>query len=162
MQPSHATLLLALTINLSVQADYVDTHKIFLPEDIRWGPPPQGLPAGAEAAVLYGDPKIHAPFLLRLKARKGYAVPPHSHGQPEYLTVISGQVRLGLGKSADRNTVQILPAGAFSIMPQGVLHYLFVDEDAVVQINGLGPWSLDYGNPKDDPRQQSSFDSQRR
>ena len=37
-------------------------------------------------------------------------------------------------------------------MPKGVVHYVFVDEDSVIQINAMGPWDIDYVNPKDDPR----------
>ena len=37
-------------------AKAIDTHKVFLPQDIKWGPMPSNLPTGAEAAVLYGDP----------------------------------------------------------------------------------------------------------
>jgi hypothetical protein len=37
-------------------------------------------------------------------------------------------------------------------MPKGVVHYVFVDEDSVIQINAVGPWDIDYVNPKDDPR----------
>jgi hypothetical protein len=31
-------------------------------------------------------------------------------------------------------------------------HYLFADEESVVQINSTGPWGISYLNPKDDPR----------
>ena len=37
-------------------------------------------------------------------------------------------------------------------MPNGVVHYVFVDEDLVIQINAVGPWDIDYVNSKDDPR----------
>ena len=41
-------------------AETVGTHKVFLPQDIKWGSMPPYLPAGAEAAVLYGE-SYHAP-----------------------------------------------------------------------------------------------------
>ena len=37
-------------------------------------------------------------------------------------------------------------------MSPGVGHYVFVDEDTVLQISSTGPWSIDYLDPKDDPR----------
>jgi hypothetical protein len=37
-------------------------------------------------------------------------------------------------------------------MPPGVVHYVFVDEDSVVQINATGPWDIEYVDARDDPR----------
>lgn len=133
-------------------AEMIGTHKVFLPQDIKWGPMPPSLPAGAEAAVLYGDPTKEGMFALRIKAPKGYRIAPHTHPKPEVITVISGKFNLGMGPAADRASVESLPAGSFSSMPPGVAHYVFVDEDSVVQINATGPWGIDYVNAKDDPR----------
>ena len=110
------------------------------------------LPAGAEAAVLYGDPAKDDMFALRIKAPKGYRVPPHTHPKAEAITVISGIITLGMGPSADRASVEYLSAGSFTSMSHGVVHYVFVDEDSVVQVNATGPWGIDYVNAKDDPR----------
>jgi quercetin dioxygenase-like cupin family protein len=133
-------------------AEVVDTHKVFLPQDIKWGPAPPSLPAGAESAVLYGDPGKQGMFALRIKAPKGYRIAPHTHPQPEVVTIISGKLSLGLGPAADRAGVETLPVSAFTSMPPGVVHYAFMDEDTIIQINGVGPWGIDYFNPKDDPR----------
>lgn len=145
----------ALVVGAGAFADAIGAHKVFLPNDIQWRAAPASLPAGAEAAVLLGDPAKEGVFVLRLKASKGYRIPPHTHPKPEVVTVISGQFSLGLGPAADRASVEPLPAGSFSTMPQGVVHYVFVDEDnSVIQIDAIGPWSIDYVNPKDDPRYQ--------
>lgn len=135
-------------------AEMLGAHKTFLPQDIKWGPAPPSLPAGAESATLFGDPNKEGMFAIRIKAPKGYRIPPHTHPRPETITVISGKVSLGLGKAADRATVQAMPAGSLAAMPEGVAHYAFVDEEAVVQVNAVGPWSMDYVDPKDDPRKQ--------
>lgn len=37
-------------------------------------------------------------------------------------------------------------------MPPQVAHYVYVDEETVLQITSVGPWASDYVNPKDDPR----------
>ena len=47
-------------------------HKVISPQDIKWGPAPPSLPAGAQAAVLYGDPGKESLFAFRLKVPKGY------------------------------------------------------------------------------------------
>lgn len=142
----------AIAYGSAALGEMIDTHKVFLPQDIKWGATPPSLPAGAEAAVLYGDPQKEGMFALRIKAPKGYRIAPHTHSKPEVITVISGKFSLGMGSKADRASVESLPAGSFSSMPPGVGHYVFVDEDAVVQINSTGPWTIDYVDPKDDPR----------
>jgi quercetin dioxygenase-like cupin family protein len=130
----------------------VDAHRAFLPGDIKWEPAPSSLPAGAEMAVLYGDPTQEGDFVVRIKAPKDYRVPPHTHPKAELVTIISGAFSFGRGQTADRTSVEKLPAGSFISMPAGVLHYVFVDEDSILQINATGPWKIDYYNPKDDPR----------
>jgi hypothetical protein len=42
-------------------------HVLLTPADIKWGPAPPVLPAGAQAAVLDGDPFKPGFFSLRLK-----------------------------------------------------------------------------------------------
>ena len=37
-------------------------------------------------------------------------------------------------------------------MPPQVAHYVFSDEETVLQITSDGPWAIDYIDPKDDPR----------
>jgi quercetin dioxygenase-like cupin family protein len=110
------------------------------------------LPAGAEAAVLFGDPAKEGMFALRIKAPRDYRIPAHMHSKPEVLTVISGNLGLGMGPAADRAKVESLPAGSFASMPAGVVHYVFVDEESVIQINAIGPWDIDYVDPRSDPR----------
>lgn len=141
-----------IAVGSAAMAEMIGTHKVFLPQDIKWGSTPPSLPAGAEAAALYGDPAKDGMFALRIKAPKGYRIPPHTHPNAEVITIISGKLSLGLGAAADRASVETLPAGGFSSMPPGVAHYAFFDEDSVLQINALGPWGIDYINPKDDPR----------
>jgi quercetin dioxygenase-like cupin family protein len=129
-----------------------DGHTILTTSDIKWSPAPSSIPAGAEAAVLYGDPGKDGPFALRLKLPKGYAIAPHTHPKPEIVTVISGTFRLGMGESADRSKGQPLAAGSFFALQPGMAHFAFADEDTVIQLNSTGPWTLTYVNPNDDPR----------
>ena len=89
-------------------AETVGTHKVYLPRDIKWGPAPPSLPAGAEAAVLFGDPAKEGMFAVRIRAPKDYRIPPHTHSKPELLTVISGKFGLGMGPAADRAAVEFI------------------------------------------------------
>jgi quercetin dioxygenase-like cupin family protein len=147
-----ALTALLVSTGAALAADEIDVHKVVLPQDMQWDTGPASLPAGAQMAVLYGDPRQPGAFVLRIKLPKGYKIAPHMHKQPEILTVISGSLELGLGPAADKASVQSLPAGSFSSMPHGVVHYVSVNEDTIVQINANGPWGIDYINPKDDPR----------
>jgi quercetin dioxygenase-like cupin family protein len=157
MKPTFAVLT-ALIVAISgsaVMARSSGEHKIVQPQEIKWGPAPAALPAGAQAAVLLGDPGKEGLFVLRLKVPKGYRVPPHMHPVQEVVTVISGTFNLGMGETADQTKAQPLPAGSFSALPPNQPHYVFIDEETVIQISTIGPWGLKYVNPKDDPRQKT-------
>jgi quercetin dioxygenase-like cupin family protein len=150
--------LMASAIILGVAglaAAQMGEHKLVTPQEIKWGPAPPSVPAGAQAAILYGDPGKDGMFALRLKVPKDYHIPPHTHPKPEIVTVVSGTARLGMGPKADRAKAQVLPAGSFFALPPGSAHFLFADEETVVQITTTGPWGVDYVNPKDDPRQRT-------
>jgi quercetin dioxygenase-like cupin family protein len=150
--------LVASAIILSVAglaSAQMGEHKLVTPQEIKWGPAPPSVPAGAQAAILYGDPSKDGVFALRLKVPKNYHIPPHTHPKPEIVTVVSGTARLGMGTKADRAKAQVLPAGSFFALSPGSAHFLFADEETVVQITTTGPWGIDYVNPKDDPRQRT-------
>lgn len=132
-----------------------DGHTILGVNDVKWSPAPPSIPAGAQVAVLYGDPGKEGLFALRLKLPKGYALAPHTHPKPEIVTVISGTFRLGMGETADRNKVRPLSAGSFFAFNPGMAHFAFTDEETVIQLNSTGPWSLTYVNPNDDPRKKT-------
>ena len=129
-------------------------HSTVTAPEVKWGPAPPSIRPGAQAAVLYGDPNKEGMFVMRLKLPKGYQLSPHTHPKPEIVTVISGTMRLGTGRTADPSKAQALPAGSFFAMNPGMEHYGSFDEDTVVQINSTGPWGITYVNPADDPRQK--------
>ncbi len=130
------------------------THKVVSAEQVSWTPGPPSLPAGAQAAVLYGDPTKEGQFVMRLKVPAGFAIAPHTHPKPEIVTVISGAFNVGMGETADKSKAQRLPAGSFFAFDPGMAHYAHVDEETVVQISSTGPWGITYVNPADDPRER--------
>jgi quercetin dioxygenase-like cupin family protein len=144
----------ALALGLALPAVAADDHVMLAPDEIVWQAAPAVLPPGAEAAVLFGNPAEEGLFALRLKLPEGYAVPPHTHPVIEAVTVISGAFRLGMGETADPAKAEPLPAGSFFGLPPGTPHFVFVDEETVIQISTNGPWGLTYVDPKDDPRTQ--------
>src|SRR5215475_14961284 len=156
MKMALPTLIAAVAVAgvaFTTPADTMEGHTSVSPLDIKWGPAPAMLPPGAEAAVLFGDPSKNGYFVLRLKFPAGYSVAPHTHPVDEVVTVISGTFYKGMGETADRRKAQPLPAGSFFALPPGMAHYVFMQEETVIQISTEGPWGLTYINPKDDPRQ---------
>ena len=156
MKAALPTFAVALVGSLAVTApaQSMEGHKIVPVQEIKWGPAPGSIPPGAEAAVLYGDPGKEGLFALRLKLPKNYHIAPHTHPKPEVVTVISGAFRFGMGETADRSRAQPLPAGSMFACAPGMAHFVYADEDTVIQLNSNGPWGITYINPKDDPRQK--------
>jgi quercetin dioxygenase-like cupin family protein len=125
------------------------------PADVKWGPAPAVFPAGAQMAVLQGDPGSAAPFTVRLRFPDGYRIAPHTHPTDENLTVISGTFRVGMGTTADATKMLTLSTGGFATAPANHPHYAAAQGVTVVQINSVGPFALTYVNPADAPRAES-------
>lgn len=119
---------------------------------LKWGPAPPSLPRGAQIAVLAGNPERPGDFTIRLRFPAGYAVPPHTHPTNEYVTVISGQLQLGMGEHVNRKRMATLFPGGFVTAPARMAHYASTRGGAVVQINSQGPFVINYVRAADDPR----------
>jgi len=126
---------------------------IYSPAEIKWQQGPTSLPHGALIAVLEGDPSKEGPFVFRVKVPDGYRMPPHTHPKLERVTVISGIFNLGMGEKFDENATTPLPAGSYGCWPPGMKHFVWAKGETIVQFHGMGPWSIVYVDPKDDPRQ---------
>lgn len=128
-------------------------HTVVAGDAVKWGRAPASLPPDAEGAVLLGDAAQPGPFVLRLRLPAGFAVAPHRHTKDEFLTVIAGRVAVGSGEKLDRDATRpLLPPASFVHLPAGMPHYVWVDAEANIQINGTGPFDVVYVDPKDDPR----------
>lgn len=128
-------------------------HVMVTPDEVKWGPAPPGLPAGAELAVIDGDPsKAGAAFTIRAKFPDGYKVPPHWHPTDERVTVLQGSLGVGVGNKFDAAAGRELAAGSYAAMPKGLRHYAWAIGDTVIQISAIGPFEINYVNAADDPR----------
>lgn len=125
--------------------------KTLTPADMLWVDGPAGLPPGCKMAVLEGDLKKAGPFTIRFRAPAGFTVPPHTHPGIEHVTVLSGSMYLGMGETFDKTKAKKYPAGSFLVMPPEMRHFVWVDEETVIQVHGMGPWGITYVNPADDP-----------
>jgi quercetin dioxygenase-like cupin family protein len=138
------------------QAAPAAKHALMTPGDIKWGPAPPGLPAGAQAAVLDGDPSKPGGFVLRAKFPDGYRVPPHWHPTAEHVTVISGTFMVGMGDTFNESGMTTLTAGGFAKMPARMRHFVTAKGATEIQIHGTGPFAITYVNAKDDPRKTTT------
>jgi Domain of unknown function (DUF4437) len=133
-------------------------HFTVLPDQITWlTPPPQAgfLPPGVQIAFLEGgSPLDKGPFTFRLKFPAGSRLMPHTHPTTDRITVISGTLHQGMGRTFDQDNSETIPAGGFVYQAAGVPHYVWVDQESVLQFSGTGPFGLTYVNPGDDPRNQ--------
>lgn len=119
--------------------------------DLKWGPTPPVFPKGARMAVLSGDPGKAGIFVIRLKLPAGYKIPAHHHPTDEYVTVISGDLHLGMGDRLDPAKMKALTPGGFAMAPRGMNHFALSKSGAVVEVTSEGPFALIYANPADDP-----------
>jgi quercetin dioxygenase-like cupin family protein len=123
--------------------------------DLKWGPAPAVFPAGAQMAVLSGDPTKSGLFVIRLKMPAGYKIPPHQHPTDEYVTVVSGDVGVGMGDKLDTAKSSKLTPGGFAMMGAKMNHFAHSTGGAVVQVSSEGPFAMTYVNPADDPTRAS-------
>jgi quercetin dioxygenase-like cupin family protein len=125
---------------------------VLTPSNIKWQDGPPSLPKGAMIALLEGDPTKEGEFVMRAKLPDGYRVPPHTHPKTERVTVISGEFCIGMGEKFDEKAAKLMPAGSYGHWPAGMKHFAWVKGETVIQLHGTGPWSIQYINPDDDPR----------
>jgi quercetin dioxygenase-like cupin family protein len=136
----------------STESATSEQHVVLNPADLKWGDAPPGLPPGAKLAVLAGDPNKKGLFTVRLQTPAGYKVPPHTHPTAEHITVISGTFNIGTGDKFDEAAGKEMDAGGYMVMPPGMKHYAWTPAEAIIQVQGMGPFVIKYVNPADDPR----------
>ncbi|HEV2987216.1 MAG TPA: cupin domain-containing protein [Candidatus Angelobacter sp.] len=156
MHRSSAALLFGMAVVLvavQVPSAQVQSPSVVYvtPNKINWKPVPAGLPPGAQIAVLVGDPASDGPFVLRLKMPDGYKIAPHRHPVTETTTVISGELRVGIGDTWDTGQLQSLTSGSLVSIPPGQSHFAMAHGETVIQTQGVGPFKRVYVNPADDP-----------
>jgi hypothetical protein len=119
---------------------------------LTWGPAPPFLPAGAQFALVSGDPGKAGPFEIQLSMPDGYTVPPHWHPTDENVTVISGHFHYGMGDTIDGKTMKSLDKGQSVSLKAEMRHYARAQGPTVISISGNGPFAITYVNQADDPR----------
>ena len=143
-------IVLFCTAVLVAQAGH--PQNAFKPDQIKWGPPPPFVNAGAQFAVLEGDPTASSgDFTIRIKMPDGYKIAPHWHPKRENVIVLRGDLKVGMGDTFDASKMMDFPAGSFAYMEPDMHHYVMASGETVVQVHGLSPVVFNYVNPADDP-----------
>ncbi len=120
--------------------------------DVKWGPAPPMLPAGAQMAVMSGNPAANGFVSVRASVPAGYTVPPHTHPTDEHVTVLSGSMAFGMGDKMDPAMETTVASGGYFVAQALMHHYARATEASVIQIDMEGPFDITYINPADDPR----------
>ena len=129
-------------------------HVIQTPSEAAWGPAPPIVPAGAQIAVLSGDPTKPVPYAVRLKFPANYAIPAHSHPTDENVVVTSGALTFGMGDKLAKGAAanKTLATGGYALMPANMNHFAYTAAETTIVLYGQGPVDFKYVNPADDPR----------
>jgi quercetin dioxygenase-like cupin family protein len=129
-------------------------HVIQTPAEAAWGPAPPMVPAGAQIAVLSGDPTKPVPYAVRLKFPANYAIPAHSHPTDENVVVTSGALTFGMGDKLSKSAAgnKTLGVGGYALMPANMNHFAYTAAETTIVLYGQGPVEFKYVNPADDPR----------
>jgi quercetin dioxygenase-like cupin family protein len=131
-------------------------HVLQSVDQAQWGPAPPMIPAGAQIAILSGDPGKPAPYAVRLKFPANYAIQAHSHPTDENVVIVSGALTFGMGDKLAKNAGNTtLKPGGYALMPAGMNHFAYTKEATTIVLYGTGPVEFKYVNPADDPRNQA-------
>jgi quercetin dioxygenase-like cupin family protein len=130
----------------------VSKHDMKGDDDLNWGPAPPIFPAGAQFAVVQGDPGVAgAIFTVRLRFPNGYILPPHRHPTDEHVTVLRGTFLVGLGEDFSKDALKPVKELGFITAPANMAHFASARGFTEVQVHAIGPFQLTYVHPEDDP-----------
>jgi quercetin dioxygenase-like cupin family protein len=122
------------------------------PAELKWMDGPPGLPAGAQFAVIKGDPGKAGMFTIGIRMPANYSVPAHWHPMDEHVSVVSGKLAYGMSDRLNRTAAQGLNAGENVVMKAKMNHWVLTADGAQVEVSAMGPFKITYANPADDPR----------
>lgn len=109
------------------------------PDQIKWA----GNPAGAQQAVLLGDPSKPGLYIVLVKWNPHSMSHPHFHPNDRYITVLSGTWWVGSGTKFDPDATVPMPAGSYVVDLAKQPHYDGAkDEPAIIEIVGEGPATI--------------------
>ena len=107
----------------------------------RWGPAPPIFPAGAQFAVVQGDPSMAGDvFTVRLRFPNGYILPPHTHPTDENVTVLKGTFLAGMGEDFSADALVGYKVDGFVTMPANMAHFASARGSPRYRCTRIGPF----------------------
>ena len=120
-----------------------ESPKPIIPDTLKWFSPPNN--SHLKAAWITGNEKESGTYILRVMLKANGIIPPHSHPDTRYTTVLSGTLYVGFGKTIEDSTMVAIPTGSVYCVPANVFHYLkSFKGDVTYQEVGVGPTSTDF------------------
>lgn len=121
----------------------------------KWMAGPPGLPAGSTFMVVKGDPGKAGMFTIRAKLPANYTVPPHFHATDEKVSVkAGGPMTVGMGDKVDTSASTSLEKGYHVTLGANMHHWATTTTPTTIEVSAMGPFSITYVNPADDPRKK--------
>lgn len=131
-------LALGAVFMTTLAADVAVAPQVIRPDSLTWSTPPP-IPDLRSAWVL-GSEQQTGSYAIRVVLKPGGRVPPHTHPDARYSTVLAGVLYVGFGTRANDTAMVAVPAGAVYVAPAGVSHYLWAkDGEVIYQEAGIGP-----------------------
>ena len=148
------TAALALSISSPLLADPPkEVMNILREGDLKFAP--SKMVPGISQAVISGNPAEPGKvYVVRNRFAPGTFSPPHFHPETRYIQVLKGTWWVGSGPKFDKDATTAVHAGSFVVHHPNQIHWDGAkDEEAVVQITGVGPSATirvdESGRPKD-------------
>ena len=120
--------------------------------DLKWNQ--SKVVPGVSQAVIVGNPADAGKvYVVRNRFSPNTFSMPHFHPETRYIAVLKGTWWVGLGPVFDKDKTTPVPAGSFVVHHPNQIHWDGAkDEEAVVQITGVGPSATirvdEQGRPK--------------
>jgi quercetin dioxygenase-like cupin family protein len=110
-------------------------------DDIKWSNVPNG--RGVQIANVYGNSNKPGLYVVRVRFPPHVMDMPHFHSEDRHVTVIKGVWCAGTGPVFDPAKATRIKAGGYMFHPAKGVHWdgAATDEEAIVQIIGMGPVS---------------------
>lgn len=80
---------------------------------------------------------------MRYRVLVACDVPPHWHPEDEHVTVIGGELSLGLGERV-AESLRSLKAGSYALIPRTRPHFTRYKTGTIVQVHGMGPLVINH------------------
>jgi quercetin dioxygenase-like cupin family protein len=120
--------------------------RVTLPDELHWVSPPWD--AAVHAAWILGSEQATGPYLLRVRIEPGGKIPPHTHPDERYTTVLSGSLHVSFGPDFDSAPALVLPTGTVYVVPANQPHRIWAEDGEVVyQEAGHGSTATNFLNP---------------